>query len=45
MDYLSLNGGARYLVLTPQQGFSETITTANLELTLDWPIRPYPFFR
>lgn len=40
MDYLSLNLGADYFVLAPQEGLTETVgPNAKLEFTLDYPLR------
>jgi hypothetical protein len=39
MDYVSLRGFGQQLTLEPQQGIVEQVSSLNLELTLDLPLR------
>ena len=39
LDYITARGFVQRLTLSPQQGISEDLTSANMELTLDFPLR------
>jgi hypothetical protein len=41
VDYLTARTFYQRLTLSPQQGISEDISSGNLELTLDFPLRPW----
>ncbi len=41
MDYLTLRGFAEQVTFTPQEGIIEEAQSLRLELTLDFPIRPF----